>query len=196
MVRMAGERPPLPRDPHAMTSIPQRLRWFSSVLPARRAARVLEVGCGNGSLLALLAQRHPHAALVGIDRSALQARKATQRLAGLPVPPLVYHLALETAPAELAATPFSSIVAMNVNLPWTKPAVAGVALRALLAPRGLVLLGFEPPTRSGRLRLMAMLERAAAEAGFLAGAVHQDGASSAFAVEWTMPTRRARTHSA
>lgn len=176
-----------------MTGVPQRLRWFSTVLPARRAERVLEVGCASGALLALLAQRHPHAALVGIDRSAPQTRKATQRLAELPVPPLVHHLELETAPAVLAATPFSSIVAMNVNLPWTKPAVAGAAFRALLAPRGLVLLGFEPPTPSGRLPLIATLERAAAEAGFRAGSVHQDRASSAFAVEWTTPTRRTPT---
>lgn len=179
-----------------MRDIPQRLRWFSTLLSARRAERVLEVGCGNGALLELLAQRLPRAALVGIDRSGLQARKATQRLAALPVPPRVYHLALEAETAVLAATPFSSIVAMNVNLPWTKPAVAGAAMRALLAPRGLVLLGFEPPTASERTPLIAKLQRAAALAGFHVGRVHQDRASSAFAVEWTAPARRAPTSTA
>jgi len=121
-----------------MSDVPQRLRWCSTLLAARRADRVLEVGCGNGALLELLAQRLPRANLVGIDRSALQARKATQRLATLPLTPRVHHVALEAAPVLLAAAPFSSIVAMNVNLPWTKPAVAGAALRALLAPRGMV----------------------------------------------------------
>jgi SAM-dependent methyltransferase len=174
-----------------MSDVPRRLRWFSTVLPARRAERVLEVGCGNGALLELLARRLPRAALVGIDRSALQARTATQRLAALPVTPRVYQLELEAASTVLAAEPFSSIVAMNVNLPWTKPAIAGAAFRALLAPRGLVLLGFEPPSPSGRHTLIAKLARAAAEAGFHAGLVHLDRASSAFAVEWTARMRRA-----
>ncbi|MCA0374656.1 MAG: class I SAM-dependent methyltransferase [Gemmatimonadetes bacterium] len=174
-----------------MRDIPQRLRWFSTILSAGHAERVLEVGCGTGTLLALLAERLPRATLVGIDRSALQVRQATQRLATLALPPRIHHLTLEAAPAVLAATPFSSIVAMNVNLPWTKPAAAGAALRALLAPRGLVLLGFEPPTASGRAPLIAKLERAVAHAGFEVGDVHQDRASSAFAIAWTSPTRHA-----
>lgn len=190
---MRTEPPLHPRYPHVMSDVPQRLRWFSTLLPVRHADRVLEVGCGNGALLELLAQRLPRATLVGIDRSALQARKAAQRLAALPIPPRVYHLELEAADAELTTAPFSSIVAMNVNLSWTKPAVAGSALRALLAPRGLVLLGFEPPTPGGRAPLMAKLARAAAEAGFRAGAVHQDRASSAFAVEWRSTPHRTGT---
>lgn len=168
---------------HPTSNVPRRLRWFSSLLPARRAARVLEVGCGNGALLELLALRLPRATLIGIDRSALQTRKATQRLAALPVPPRIYHLELEAASTEFAATSFSSIVAMNVNLPWTKPAVAGAALQALLDPHGHVLLGFEPPSPNGRDALIARLEGAAADAGFRDGPVHLDRDSSAFAVE-------------
>jgi SAM-dependent methyltransferase len=175
-----------------MTVIPQRLRWFSALVPASRADRILEVGCGNGILLALLAARLPSATLVGIDRSALQVRKATQRLAVLPTPPRAFKRELEAIDAPLVGAPFSRIIAMNVNLVWTQPAAAGLALRALLAPLGRVFLGFEPPTSHGRAGLQAKLARAATVAEFAQVAVHHDRASSAFAVEWRRLPRRAQ----
>lgn len=175
-----------------MSDAPQRLRWFAEQFAPRRTARVLEVGCGNGQLLALLAQRHPQLPLVGIDRSVLQVRKATQRLATLPAPPRVLTLAIEDAARHLDAERFTHILAMNVNLPWTDPAVAGPALRALLAPRGTVLLGFEPPTPQGRARLHAKLTHAAATAGFTERRSAHDPQSATLLVEWT-PRPRART---
>lgn len=153
------------------------------------------MGCGNGHLLALLARRGAHATLVGIDRSALQVRKAAERLSTLSTPPQVHHCALEDAPALFTGAPFTRIVAMNVNLAWTDPAAAGEALRALLAPRGRVVLGFEPPTPGGRITLQVKLERAVARAGFALHGVHEDAASSTFAVEWRHQPTRARTGS-
>lgn len=175
-----------------MTVVPHRLRWFSVIVPASRADRILEVGCGNGILLELLAQRLPSATLVGIDRSALQVRKAAQRLAMLPTPPRVLERTLEGVHASLVGAPFSRVIAMNVNLVWTQPAAAGLALRTLLAPRGRVFLGFEPPTSGGRAGLQAKLARAATVAEFAQVAVHHDRASSAFAVEWRRLPRRAQ----
>lgn len=175
-----------------MTNAPHRLRWLSALLRLRRTDRVLEIGCGNGMLLELLAERAPHTTLVGIDRSALQVQKAAQRLAPLPHPPQVHHLALEDAPAQFVDETFTRIVSMNVNLAWTSPVVAGAALSALLGPRGVIFLGFEPPTRNGRAALLAKVTRAATVAGFLQGAVYEDEASGAFAVEWRRRVRELR----
>lgn len=178
-----------------MRDAPRRLRWFSEQIVPRRRARVLEVGCGNGQLLELLAHRYPHLTLVGIDRSALQVRQACHRLAELPAPPSVHVVALEEAAAQLRLDRFTHIVAVNVNLAWTDPVAAGTALRALLAPRGTVLLGFEPPTPKGRTGLRAKLARAAAAAGFTEHAEAHDAESSTFAVDWR-PRPRARKGSA
>lgn len=172
-----------------MTNAPHRLRWLSALLRLRRTDRVLEIGCGNGMLLELLAERAPHTTLVGIDRSGLQVRKATQRLAALPNPPRVHHLALEDATAQFVDETFTRIVSMNVSLAWTSPAIAGAALNALLAPRGVIILGFEPPTRNGRAALLDKVVRAATVAGFAHGVVHEDDASGAFAVEWRRQPR-------
>ena len=72
-----------------MPDAPFRLQWFSTLVPPRAAGRILEVGCGNGELLELLARRCPCAELVGIDRSALQVRRAAMRLPALPRAPQV-----------------------------------------------------------------------------------------------------------
>lgn len=171
-----------------MSDVPHRLRWFSSILLPRRTERILEVGCGSGLLLELLAQHSAGATLIGIDRSALQVRKATQRLAPLARPPRVHHLALEAA-APVLSEPFTRIVAMNLNLAWTNPITFGTALRALLAPRGRVVLGFEPPSPRGGAALQAKLASAVEAAGFMPDGIFADSESSAFAVVWRRPTR-------
>lgn len=177
-----------------MPDAPFRLQWLSTLVPPRTAGRVLEVGCGNGQLLELLALRCPHAELVGIDRSALQVRRAAMRMAKLPRAPQVHHLALEAAGEHFAPLQFSSIVAMNVNLIWTSPEVAGAALRELLAPGGRVMLGYEPPTPRGRTTLRGRLLDAIAGTGFTLHAECQphDGCTGVFAVELRVPTARAR----
>jgi 2-polyprenyl-3-methyl-5-hydroxy-6-metoxy-1,4-benzoquinol methylase len=173
-----------------MSDVPHRLRWFSSILLRRGTERILEVGCGSGLLLELLAHASASATLVGIDRSALQVRKATQRLAPLAHPPRVHHLTLEDAAPALGER-FTRIVAMNVNLAWTNPIAAGTALRALLAPRGRVFLGFEPPTPLDARELRAKLASAVGAAGFMPDGSFADSESSAFAVVWRRATRRA-----
>ena len=172
---------------------PQRLQWFSTLLPLRRTDRVLEIGCGSGHLLALLAEQRSVGTLVGIDRSVLQVRNAIRRVGALPDPPTVLHLSLEDAPARFTGAPFSRIVAMNVNVIWTQPEVAGPALHALLAPRGALVFAFEPPTPSGSPSLQVKLARAAALSGFRLQTTYHDQASRTFAVEWTALPRRART---
>ncbi|PYE26883.1 S-adenosylmethionine-diacylgycerolhomoserine-N-methyltransferase [Rhizobium sp. PP-CC-3A-592] len=51
-------------------------------LGAARGARVLEVGCGTGRNLALIARRYPHAKLYGLDISSEMLISAEKALAG------------------------------------------------------------------------------------------------------------------
>lgn len=169
-----------------MPDAPFRLRWFCTLVPVRAAGPILEVGCGNGQLLALLARRCARARIVGIDRSPLQARRAIAALESLPPAsrPTVHPLALEEAAKALGGATFPLIVAMNVNLLWTAPAIAGAAFRTLLAPRGRLLLGFEPPTPGGRSALRERVVRALPDASLRLVQEHHpaDRSSGAFAL--------------
>src|SRR6185312_17347205 len=51
-------------------------------VPRDRAIRVLDIGCGTGSLLFRLADMLPSAVLVGIDISPANIRAATEQQAG------------------------------------------------------------------------------------------------------------------
>jgi SAM-dependent methyltransferase len=55
-------------------------------VPTDRAIRVLDLGCGTGSLTWRLAEALPAAALTGIDVSAANIRAATAQQAGRPSP--------------------------------------------------------------------------------------------------------------
>ncbi len=165
---------------------PFRLRWFSTLVSARTAGTLLEVGCGNGQLLEMLALRCTKCVLHGIDRSPLQVHRAIARLSSLPegVRPTVRECALEDAPKVFGSRSVQLLVAMNVNLFWTDPALAGSATRELLSSRGRVLLGFEPPTAHGRQALRKRVLDALPSAGFKVDSewVPADAASGAFAL--------------
>ena len=129
-------------------SIPERITWaVRPQLPALNAARVLEIGCGSGHALALMATRLTRARIVGIDRSALQVRQARERLRALPEAqrPQVEKLTLAEAATRWAPAAFDAILAINVNVFWTEPVAALAAMAALLAPRGSACLVYEPP---------------------------------------------------
>ncbi|HEY0931361.1 MAG TPA: class I SAM-dependent methyltransferase [Gemmatimonas sp.] len=177
-----------------MPDTPFRLQWFSTLIAPRTTGRILEVGCGNGQLLELLAARCPRAELIGIDRSATQVHRAMQRLVSCSPTPQVEHISGEAAGARWANQPFNLIVAMNVNFAWTDPEAAGLALRQLLAPRGRVLLGFEPPSTNGLAAFRRKLTNAAALAGFAVHAEHEpeESVTRVFAMEWRPVPRRAR----
>jgi trans-aconitate methyltransferase len=61
---------------------PKRTAWFTDMalayVPHDRPARVLDLGCGTGDLLAVLARELPHATLTGLDISAANIEAANR----------------------------------------------------------------------------------------------------------------------
>jgi SAM-dependent methyltransferase len=62
---------------------PERLRWMTGLLDAHPGERIVDLGCGMGSALSVLAEDLP-VDLVGIDSSAAGLRLAARDLHGLP----------------------------------------------------------------------------------------------------------------
>ena len=126
--------------------VPDRIRLAVDALDLRPDARVLEVGCGTGVAAALLCARVPEGHVTALDRSATAVGHAERRLARW----------LDAGVADVAerdvarfygdGRPYDVVLAIDVNVFWTGPAVAEVArVSELLADDGAAHLWFSPP---------------------------------------------------
>lgn len=102
---------------------------------------MLEIGCGAGLALSLLATRAKH--VVGIDRSPKQIALARARTPNV----RLESIAFEEAPAVFGAGSFDRILAVNVNAFRLAPEESLPSLVSLLRPRGKLVLAWESPAR-------------------------------------------------
>lgn len=152
--------------------VPERLRWIVGLLAGPPGRRLLEVGCGRGVAVdqacRQLAPRH----VVGLDRSgtaiaAARARNAGWTAAGTAsfVEASLDEITPDAGPFD--AGTFDAVFAMNVNLFWTgSPATELGLLRALLAPGGVVHLGWEAPSAARAEDIVDRTSRALDAGGF------------------------------
>ena len=126
-------------------TVSPRFVWLAAILPLAPDYRVLEVGCGHGIALGLVAERVTSGVVTGVDRSAKMITAAARRNAA--------HIeagrvGLRTASLhELADNPgsFDVIFAMNVASFQTRPKRDLVAARRLLVPGGALCLSMQQP---------------------------------------------------
>lgn len=116
-------------------TVPPRLAAAVDLVDPAPDARVLEVGCGRGVAAALLLERLPRGRYTGIDRSAVAvAATAARTGAGE-----VHTSALAAFRPEPGG--FDLALAVNVNVFWTGPARAELAVLATaLRPGGVLHL--------------------------------------------------------
>jgi 16S rRNA (adenine1518-N6/adenine1519-N6)-dimethyltransferase len=87
-----------------------------SGLPAR--PRILDIGCGTGDMLLLIAQEAPDAELVGLDFSPNMLEQAQKRCQDLGTLALVQGDALRVTPQELAVATGAEPNKLVSNLPY------------------------------------------------------------------------------
>jgi protein-L-isoaspartate O-methyltransferase len=146
------------------------VRWAIEQLALAPTDRVLEIGSGSGIAVALAAERLTRGCIVGIDRSALQVRRAralnhTAIVAGRAK---LDRLSLEHAPDVLGERGFAKVFAVNVNAFWSTPAPSLATLRRLLQRKGRAYLVYEPPSAAKLSELGRTLPLLLQEAGFVA----------------------------
>ncbi|MFJ4976572.1 SAM-dependent methyltransferase [Streptomyces coeruleorubidus] len=147
--------------------VPERLTWAVRILDPEPADRVLEIGCGRGVAVALVRDRLVTGTVTGIDRSAKAVEAARRRNSdALATGRAVFHtVSLEDA--DFATGSFDRILAVNVNLFWTRPADRELAaLGRWLVPGGLLCLCWEPPDGKRAGEIAAKVEPAVAGHGF------------------------------
>ena len=149
-----------------------RLTWAADLAAPRPGERALEVGCGHGVLLALLASRSAGGSVLGLDRSPTMTRAATARNAAAVAAGTVTVRTADLLTADLEDDAFDLVVAVHVGAFWRAPAAEHGVVRRVLAEGGRFLLVDQPlqPTRA-----QAQADRVAALArphGLAVVAVH------------------------
>jgi cyclopropane fatty-acyl-phospholipid synthase-like methyltransferase len=127
---------------------------------------VLEIGCGGGVAVALLAERLEGGCVTGIDRSATAIdsarRRNAERIAAGTV--RLVHCGLTDASG---LGEFDKIFAVNVNVFWARRATAELqVIRELMNPGGTLRLCYETPPGTDAGRIAGTVEAVLREHGF------------------------------
>lgn len=128
--------------------VPDRIRWGVELLDVDVDHDVLEVGCGLGVALGLVADRLADGTgtVVGLDRSATAIERSRRRLARHAAANRVRLQHADLAHLDAAERAFDRVLAVNVNTFWTGAAEHECRrLADVLRPDGRVILVFAGP---------------------------------------------------
>ncbi|WP_369252003.1 methyltransferase domain-containing protein [Geodermatophilus amargosae] len=152
-----------------------RLAAVAGVVAATPGERVLEVGCGAGVLVTLLAAAVGPGRVVAVDRSARMVAAAARRNRAAVEEGRVRLLAAALVDADLGAERFDAVVAVDVRAFWTPPAPEWDVVARVLAPGGRVVLGASVMRPGDADRVRAEVAAAAGRRGFAVTAAAQAG---------------------
>ena len=121
--------------------------------------RVLEIGYGPGTALALLGERAPDALLVGVDPSAEMGRQAQLRNRALIRRGRVRLMLGHSARLPFAAAQFDRVFTVNTLYFWPTPRAHLAELRRVLKPGGRAMVTFRgKPMPDGTLRVRTVFD--------------------------------------
>ncbi|WP_162918243.1 class I SAM-dependent methyltransferase [Taklimakanibacter deserti] len=135
-------------------AIPERIGWAVDIVAAEGSDSLLEVGCGRGVAVGLVAPQLTSGRILGLDRSAnaiaaARKRNSTWEASGRAS---FVHSPLRDLVGD--GNRFDKIFAINVNLFWTDPSAELPVVRKRLKEKGTLYLFYEPP-ESGRRQEIA-----------------------------------------
>jgi SAM-dependent methyltransferase len=151
----------------------ERLAWTADLVAPAPTDRVLEVGCGHGVLLSLLAPRLTTGVAVGVDRSAAMTEAAARRNRAAVDAGTVRLTTARLTDAGLEGQVFDVVVSFNVRAFWTPPAPEWDVVDRVLAPGGRVVVAFSVMDGDGPVPVEEGVRRLAGERGLVVVAIHR-----------------------
>lgn len=147
-------------------SVSPRFTWALARLPVRSDDRVLEIGCGHGIALGLVAERLRRGHILGLDRSATMTRLARARNAAAVRDGRVSVRTGALASADLGPDPFDLVFAINVSLFAGHASEELTRLGGLLKSRASIFAFYESPAAAHAARFARGATRAFERHGF------------------------------
>lgn len=146
-----------------------RNRWAVQLLDVQPTELVVELGCGPGVAIAVLATRATRGLVVGVDHSQVMIRQARRRnkVAVRAGRVRLIHTPVESL--SISDGPFDAALAVNTVGMWPDPTARLRELRRLLRPCGRIALVSQPRC------LGATAATSAAAANELAGLLTEAG---------------------
>jgi SAM-dependent methyltransferase len=154
-------------------AVSERLAWAADVVAPAPTDRILEVGCGHGVLLSLLAGRLTTGTAVGVDRSATMVVAAGRRNRAAVDAGTVGLVAAALTDADLAERAFDVVVSFNVRAFWTPPAPEWDVVDGVLAPGGRVVVAFSVMAAGAEVPIEEAVRRLAEQRGFQVVGLHR-----------------------
>ena len=171
----------------------ERLRWAAELVAPSPGDRILEVGCGHGVLVSLLAERLATGVVVGVDRSATMVATASRRNETAVQEGRVRLLAAPLLDADLDGQEFDVVVSFNVRAFWTPPAPEWDVVARVLSPTGRALVAFSLMDGDVPAAVVDGLRRLAGERGLAVTALHRGTTrpypSAAVELTWSTQVR-------
>ncbi len=124
--------------------IPARFKWALDVIQPKPSDEILEIGCGSGTLAAMIAAKLTTGRLTVIDRSPSMIRTAKKRNAQFITTGKTSIIETSLEDWEPTQT-FDKVVAFNVSLFWNKPKQFLPLVKQLLNPDGRFFAFHQPP---------------------------------------------------
>lgn len=131
-------------------AIPERIGWAVGIVDARGPDSLLEVGCGRGAAVGLIAAQLTSGRILGLDRSAGAIAAARKRNSTWEASGKAHFVHSPLSDLASDGDRFDKIFAINVNLFWTDPAAELPVVRKRLKEKGTLYLFYEPPAARRR----------------------------------------------
>lgn len=123
----------------------ERIQWAVTTLNVAPDEDILEIGCGHGVAVSLVATQLTTGTITAIDRSPKMIAAATQRNQMYIDAGKARLLCTTLEAAALNDVRFDKIFAIRVNFFIQQPAAQLPKLKALLKPGGALYLFYDPP---------------------------------------------------
>jgi ubiquinone/menaquinone biosynthesis C-methylase UbiE len=125
--------------------INERFTWATEILDLHPDDQLLEIGCGAGILVELIANKLHSGSITAIDRSGSMIKMASKRNGAFIRDGKVQFLTGEFSEAIFGKSVFDKILAFNVNFFWKNPDKEMEIIRHSLKPGGQLYVFFQLP---------------------------------------------------